>query len=111
MNPYELADEIKKQLKELPHLKPSKWDSFLIDVESMLRQQAHRITELEFQIRMNELKYLEKIEKLEEQLKQDESMRICSLINDTYQVVKNDEVLHQGSVESCECFIRVFNKG
>ena len=34
----------------------------------MLRQQADRITELEFNIRMNEMKYLEKIEKLEENL-------------------------------------------
>lgn len=56
------------------------------------------------------LAYEKRIKELESQLKDDEPMKICSLINATYQVVKNDEVLHQGSLESCESFIRVFEK-
>ena len=56
------------------------------------------------------LAYEKRIKDLESQLKDDEPMKICNLINATYQVVKNDEVLHQGSLESCESFIRVFEK-
>ena len=57
------------------------------------------------------LAYEKKIKELESQLKDDEPMKICNLVNETYQVIKNDEVFHQGSLESCESFIRVFEKG
>jgi uncharacterized coiled-coil protein SlyX len=56
------------------------------------------------------LAYEKRIEELESQLKDDEPMKICNLVNETYQVIKNDEVFHQGSLESCESFIRVFEK-
>ena len=54
MNAYELADVLENNGGT------EKWE----ESATMLRQQAHRITELEFNIRMNEMKYLEMIEEL-----------------------------------------------
>lgn len=36
-------------------------------------------------------------------------MKIVNLINETYQVVENGEVLYQGSLADCDAFIRVFD--
>ena len=51
---------------------------------------------------------VEELDKLESNFKDDEPMKICNLINETYQVIKNDEVFYQGSLERCESFIQVF---
>lgn len=37
-------------------------------------------------------------------------MKIVNLINETYQVVENGEVLYQGSLANCETYIRCFDK-